>query len=196
MEFSSGHELKEIRFHTSGGSADIRIISVSVASAVPTWGTAITSMFIHGGWIHLIGNMLYLWVFGDNIEDRFGHVKFLLFYLGAGLAAIWAQVSFNSDSQVPMVGASGAISGVTGAYLVLFPFGRIRTLVLFVFVMVIELPAIVVLGFWFVIQIFQGVGSLGTLDGGVAYWAHVGGFIVGILIAFIYKILSRLMFRT
>jgi len=189
-ELFGGDELKELRFRT-GQFPDIRVISIDVDSPIPTWGTAFTSMFIHGGWIHLLGNMLYLWVFGDNIEDRFGHVKFLLFYLGAGLAAVWAQVALNTDSQTPMIGASGAISGVTGAYLVLFPFSRIRTLILFFFIMVIELPAIAVLGFWFILQLFQGVGSLGALGGGVAYWAHVGGFVMGMMVAVLYKLVRR-----
>ncbi len=189
-EIAGGSEFTALRFNV-GQYPDVRIVAVDVASPVPTWGTAFTSMFIHGGWIHLLGNMLYLWVFGRSIEDRFGHTKFLLFYLGAGLAAVWAQVALNTDSQTPMVGASGAISGVTGAYLVLFPFGRIRTLVVFFFIMSIELPAIAVLGFWFVLQLFQGVGSLGALGGGVAYWAHVGGFLAGMLVALLYKLVIR-----
>ena len=139
----------------------------------------------------MLGNMLFLWVFGDNIEDRFGHVKFLLFYLVAGLAAVGAQVAINSDSQTPMIGASGAISGVTGAYLVLFPMSRIRTLLMFGFIMVVYLPAVLVLGAWFVLQAFQGVGSLGTAGGGVAYWAHVGGFVLGMMVATGYKLVRR-----
>ena len=186
-ELAGGNELNEIRFAV-GQLPDLRIVSVDVTSPISTWGTAFTSMFIHGGWMHILGNMLYLWVFGDNIEDRFGHTKFLLFYLGAGLAAVWTQVAFSLDSQTPMIGASGAISGVTGAYIVLFPFGRIRTLIIFFFITAIELPAILVLGFWFILQLFQGVGSIGALDGGVAYWAHLGGFISGMTVAGIYKL--------
>lgn len=192
-EISSGEELQNpLRFLVRDGQS-LRVVLLDTGSSIPTWGTAFTSMFIHGGWLHLLGNMLYLWVFGGNIEDRFGHFKFLLFYLGAGLAAVWTQVAFNSDSQAPLIGASGAISGVTGAYLVLFPFGRIRTLIVFFFIMAVELPAIVVLGFWFILQLFQGVGSLGpgASLGGVAYWAHVGGFVMGMLVVVLYKLIRR-----
>ena len=188
QELTKGIDFQSLPFLSQGGGT----IFLDIDSPIPTWGTAFTSMFIHGGWIHLLGNMLYLWVFGDNIEDRFGHLKFLLFYLGAGLAAVWTQVAFDLDSQTPMIGASGAISGVTGAYLVLFPFGRIRTLIIFLFILVVELPAIAVLGFWFILQLFQGVGSLGPgIEGGVAYWAHVGGFAMGMLVALLYKLIRR-----
>ena len=154
---------------------------------VPAWGNMFSSMFVHGGLMHFGGNMLYLWVFGDNIEDRLGHWKYLAFYLACGIAATWAQVAINTVSQVPTIGASGAIAGVLGAYLLLFPYSRISTLVLFYFIMVIRVPALFLLGFWFFLQnLFQGLGSLGATGGGVAYWAHLGGFAFGILAIALY----------
>jgi hypothetical protein len=143
-----------------------------------------TSMFIHGGFAHIIGNMWYLWIFGDNVEDRFGHFGFLLFYLAAGVVAAIAHYATNMQSQLPTVGASGAIAGVLGAYLVAYPRARVITLVpLFPFVQVVALPAMVVLGLWFVFQFFSGALTLGTsaVTGGVAFWAHVGGFAFGAL---------------
>ena len=189
-ELMGGPEITERRFLLTDGQ-NINIYTVDVASPIPTWGTAFTSMFIHGGWLHLLSNMLYLWVFGGNIEDRFGRLTFLLFYLGAGLAAVWTHTALNMESHIPLVGASGAIAGVTGAYLVLFPFSRIRTLVFFLFIMAVDIPAILVLGFWFILQLFQGVGQFGALDAGVAHWAHVGGFIAGILAGLLYKLIRR-----
>lgn len=146
------------------------------------WITLFTAMFVHGGFMHFAGNMLYLWVFGDNVEDRLGHVKYLLFYLACGVAATWAQVATDTASQVPNIGASGAIAGVLGAYLLLFPYSRISTLLVFYFIMVIRVPVLFLLGFWFFLQnFFQGLGSLGSsAGGGVAYWAHVGGFVAGL----------------
>jgi len=144
------------------------------------------SMFLHGGWIHLIGNMWYLWIFGDNVEDRMGHFRFLVFYLLCGLAASLTHLAFNLGSSVPSIGASGAIAGVLGAYLLSYPFARVLTLVPFLIVWpVVELPAILVLGFWFVIQIFNGaaaVASTAQTGGGVAWWAHIGGFVAGMLL--------------
>ena len=156
---------------------------------VPAWGTVFSAMFIHGGIMHFAGNMLYLWVFGDNIEDRLGHWKYLAFYLTCGVAATLTQVAVNTDSQVPNIGASGAIAGVLGAYLLLFPYSRISTLVFFYFIMVIRVPALFLLGFWFFLQnFFQGLGSLGAGagGGGVAYWAHIGGFVAGVLAIALY----------
>jgi membrane associated rhomboid family serine protease len=145
----------------------------------------LTSMFVHGGWLHLIGNMLYLWVFGDNVEDKLGRPRFLVFYLLCGFTASSLHVVVDPTSATPMVGASGAISGVLGAYLLMFPGARVVTLIpIFVFLQVAELPALVVLGFWFVMQFFNGVLSLGFEAGGmggVAWWAHVGGFAAGLL---------------
>jgi membrane associated rhomboid family serine protease len=146
--------------------------------------TVLTSMFLHGGWLHVIGNMWCLWIFGDNVEDRMGHARFLVFYILCGTLAAAGQVFVQPASQVPTVGASGAIAGVMGAYLVLYPRSRILTLIpIFVFIQIIEIPAVYFLLFWFVIQFFSGVGALATsagdAAGGVAFWAHVAGFISG-----------------
>lgn len=145
----------------------------------------LSSMFLHGGILHLGGNMLYLWVFGDNIEDKLGHGRFLAFYLLCGLAATLLHIVIDPTSTVPTVGASGAISGVLGAYLLMFPKARVVTVIpIFFFLQVAELPALVVLGFWFVIQFFNGIASLGYETagmGGVAWWAHIGGFVAGLL---------------
>jgi membrane associated rhomboid family serine protease len=142
-----------------------------------------SSMFLHGGWAHLIGNMVYLWIFGDNVEDRLGHLRYLAFYLLAGVVAALVQGQLHPDSIIPTVGASGAISGVLGAYLVLFPTARVFTLVpLLLFFPLVELPAVLYLGFWFLMQLMSGTASLalGAEAGGVAWWAHVGGFVVGV----------------
>ena len=145
--------------------------------------TTLTSMFLHGGWLHLVGNMWYLWIFGDNIEDRLGHLRFLVFYLLAGIVAALLHYALNQASWVPTVGASGAIAGVLGAYLVTFPRARVIALVpLFPFFQVMALPAVLVLGLWFVMQFFSGALSLGnTGGGGVAWWAHIGGFAFGLI---------------
>lgn len=149
-----------------------------LANPVGDFPTLFTSMFMHAGLVHLGGNMLYLWIFGDNVEDRFGHAKFIYFYLLCGLAAIFAQMAFNLDSSVPNLGASGAIAGVLGAYILLFPQGKVSVLM---GMQVIQVPALIVLGLWIVLQLFSGVGSITqTADtGGVAYMAHIGGFIAG-----------------
>ena len=149
------------------------------------WLPVITSMFLHGGWLHFLGNMLYLWIFGDNVEDRLGHVRFVLFYLFCGAAAALAHVFMNPNSILPTIGASGAIAGVMGAYFVLYPHSRVLALVpLFIFWEIIEVPAILFLGLWFVMQFFSGVGSIaadvGVESGGVAFWAHVAGFLAGV----------------
>jgi rhomboid family protein len=150
----------------------------------PFWFTLFSSMFMHGGWMHLIGNMLYLWVFGDNVEDRWGHIKFLVIYLVCGIAASFAHIFFNLQSTIPSLGASGAISGVLGAYIIMFPRNRIRVLV---GRGIATLPAIVVLGFWIVLQFINQLGQMGNTaeTAGVAYWAHIGGFLAGVLFAFI-----------
>jgi len=144
-----------------------------------------TSMFLHGGLMHLLGNMLFLYVFGDNVEDYFGHLPYLLFYLFCGVASGLTHVLFNWGSSLPAIGASGAISGVMGAYAVLYP--RANVLMLF-FIFLIPIPAVFVLGYWFVLQFVEGVGVLGAANTpGVAFWAHIGGFIVGLTIAWIVK---------
>jgi len=145
----------------------------------PIWATLVTSMFMHGGWMHIIGNMLYLWVFGDNIEDALGHGRYLAFYLVCGLAAAGAQILVDPSSRVPSIGASGAVAGVLGAYLLLYPQHRINSLIfLGYFVRMVQLPAMLVLGFWIVLQLFTGLASFGV-ETGVAYWAHIGGFAAG-----------------
>jgi membrane associated rhomboid family serine protease len=150
---------------------------------VPFWSTLMTSMFLHGGWMHLGGNMLYLWIFGDNLEKVMGAGRFALFYLVCGVAASFAHILFGAGSMVPAVGASGAISGVLGGYILLFPNNRIRVLTRGG---VAQVPALVVLGFWIVIQLFNGVGSMAqtseTGGGGVAYMAHIGGFVAGLVL--------------
>ena len=153
-----------------------------VIGASPSWYTPLSSMFMHGGWFHIIGNMWFLWVFGDNVEEAFGHGLYLPFYLLSGFAAAAAQVISSPASPIPMVGASGAIGGVMGAYAVLFPRARIDVLFFFgFFVRVIPMPAIFMLGYWFVIQFISG--SFGGAEGGVAFWAHVGGFAAGVALA-------------
>jgi membrane associated rhomboid family serine protease len=150
--------------------------------------TVMTAMFMHGGWMHLFGNMLYLWIFGDNVEDRLGPARFTIFYLLAGLAATFAQYAVNPASNIPNVGASGAIAGVLGAYLLLFPKTRVDVLL---GRQVVAMPAWIVLGFWVVLQAFSGVGSIAdtqTADtGGVAYMAHVGGFVAGLVLLFLLR---------
>jgi len=145
----------------------------------------LTSMFLHGGWMHLLGNMLFLYIFGDNIEDSFGHVPYLIFYLFCGIGSGLVHVMFNWHSALPAIGASGAISGVMGAYAVLFP--RAKVLMLF-FIFLIPVPAVLVLGYWFVLQFLSGIGQLGaSATGGVAFWAHIGGFVIGLVVALAVK---------
>jgi membrane associated rhomboid family serine protease len=149
----------------------------------------VRSMFFHGGWAHILGNMLYLWIFGDNIEDRLGRILYIVFYFTCGIAAGIAQILIDPRSPIPLVGASGAIAGVLGAYLVLFPGVRVRGLILLgYFSRLMEIPALYVLGFWFVMQLFSGVTSLGvdTQSGGVAFFAHIGGFVCGVALAWIF----------
>src|SRR5262249_37769801 len=146
--------------------------------------TLITSMFLHGSWMHVIGNMWYLWIFGDNVEDRVGHGRFLVFYLLCGIAAALAQIAMDPTSVVPTVGASGAIAGVMGAYFVLYPNSRVLTLIpLFVFIQIVELPAILLLGFWFLLQLVNAGAVAATASvrggGGIAFAAHVAGFLAG-----------------
>ena len=146
--------------------------------------TLVSSLFLHGGWLHLIGNMWYLWIFGDNVEDRLGHARFVAFYLFCGTAAALAQAFVSPSSRVPMVGASGAIAGVMGAYFVMYPHSRIVTLIPFFFRQVVEVPAVFFLGIWFLMQFLSGVGSIAQVEagtGGVAFWAHVAGFVAGVL---------------
>ena len=157
-----------------------------LANPAGDFPTVFTSMFMHAGWVHLLGNMLYLWIFGDNVEDNFGHVKFLIFYLLCGIAATFAQVFMSTNSTVPNLGASGAIAGVLGAYILLFPRGQVRVLM---GRGVIPMPALVVIGFWIVLQLVSGVGSISHTaeTGGVAYMAHIGGFFTGLILTFVLR---------
>ena len=174
----------------SGGDAFIDkwafVPSRFLANPAGDFPTLFTSMFMHAGWLHLGGNMLYLWIFGDNVEDRFGHGKFTIFYLLCGLAATFAQLMFSLGSNVPNLGASGAIAGVLGAYILMFPQGSVRVLQ---GQRVIPMPALIVIGFWFVLQLFSGIGSITAAGdtGGVAYMAHIGGFIAGFALTFLFR---------
>ena len=143
-----------------------------------------TAMFLHGGWFHVLSNMLYLWIFGDNVEDRMGHFKYLVFYLLTGYVATIAHVLYTPVSPVPMIGASGAIAGVLGAYLILFPYARVLTLVfIFIFIQIVPIPALIFLGIWFVLQFLNGTASLSAQTAqSVAFWAHIGGFVSGMLL--------------
>jgi membrane associated rhomboid family serine protease len=175
-----------------GDATDSFLFSFGLVPAFFSWVTVFTSMFLHGGLLHFGGNMLYLWIFGDNVEDRMGHGRFVAFYLLCGVAAALAQAMFSPDSTVPMVGASGAIAGVMGAYFVLYPHSRIVTLLPFIFIQIIEVPAIFFLGIWFLMQFLSGVGSIaatlrGEPGGGIAFWAHVAGFLAGFIGVFIFR---------
>ena len=171
------------RFVLSYGAIPAALLSDSrVLPGGPSipWVTLISSMFLHGGVMHLVGNMLYLWIFGDNVEDRMGQVRFLVFYLVCGIAAALIQIFVRPDSTAPLVGASGAIAGILGAYALLFPGARVQTLVfLFVFVRVIEIPALLLLGVWFLMQLLSAPASQGA---GVAFFAHIGGFLTGMFL--------------
>jgi membrane associated rhomboid family serine protease len=158
---------------------------VCLVDPVPNYWSVLTSMFTHGGWFHLIGNMMFLWVFGNNIEDATGPVKFLIFYLLCGVAAAAAQTFVNPNSIIPMVGASGAVSGVLGAYLLLYPRVRVHTLIILpIYITTVAIPAWVMLGYWIALQVLSGLVSLNELEprGGVAFFAHVGGFVAGLLL--------------
>jgi rhomboid family protein len=177
----------------SGGEAFIEkwafVPSRFLANPAGDFPTLFTSMFMHAGWLHLGGNMLYLWIFGDNVEDNFGHLKFIIFYILCGLAATVAQLVFSLGSNVPNLGASGAIAGVLGAYIVLFPKGQVRVLQ---GQQVIPVPALIVIGIWIVLQFFSGIGSVASAgQGGVAYMAHIGGFGAGLILTFLFRGTSR-----
>lgn len=147
-----------------------------------------TAMFVHGGWLHIAGNMLFFWIFGNNIEDEMGHIRFLIFYFVCGLIAAFAQIAFDPSSTIPSLGASGAIAGVLGAYFVRFPTAPVDTAIFVIFIFFVRLPAFIVLGVWIALQFFTGIGALGTHDtGGVATFAHIGGFVAGMLLVFIFR---------
>ena len=156
--------------------------------------TLFTSMFLHGGWLHLLSNMWFLWIYGDNVEDILGRARYLLFYVLCGLAAAVTHLVFNYDSRVPTIGASGAISGVMGAYLVKFPHSRIVTLIFFGLLFTVEVPAVLILAYWFLIQLFSGIGTVGYSNlqqGGVAWFAHVGGFLAGMILILVFPTRER-----
>lgn len=163
----------------------VEITHEAAPSAVPPILTLLTCIFLHGGWMHFLGNVWFLWIFGDNVEDRFGHGRYLLFYLGSGVAASVAHLLAGPDSVVPTIGASGAIAGVMGAYLVLYPGALVEAIVpIFILIQIVVLPAWLFLGVWFAMQFFNGAFAIGsTTSGGVAWWAHIGGFVVGWLFA-------------
>jgi membrane associated rhomboid family serine protease len=167
-----------------------RILKNPDRYARPAIATLFTSMFLHGGWLHLLGNMLFLWVFGGSVEGRLGHGAYFVFYLFCGLAAGATHILASWGSQVPSIGASGAISGVMGAYIVLFPASKILTLVpLLIIFFTVRLPAVLMLGYWFVIQFLSGISTLGRANPeGVAWWAHIGGFLVGALVGMIFRV--------
>ena len=180
FEVSLGDDLAS--FIETFGLVPARFDLLSAAGVMPLF----SSMFLHSGWLHLLGNMLFLYIFGDNVEDRLGHVRYLFFYLLSGAAAGLAQAYSMADSVVPMIGASGAIAGVSGAYFLFFPTARVVTLVpIFFFIQIVEIPAVVFLFLWFLMQVFYGVaaGSGQHGMGGVAWWAHVGGFVFGMISA-------------
>jgi membrane associated rhomboid family serine protease len=174
----------------SGGDAFIAkwafVPSRFLANPSGDFLTLFTSMFMHAGWLHLGGNMLYLWIFGDNVEDRFGHGKYIIFYLVSGLAATFAQLAFSIGSNIPNLGASGAIAGVLGSYILLFPQERVKVLQ---GQQVIQVPALIVIGIWIVLQFFNGIGSIAntTDTGGVAFMAHIGGFLAGLILTFLFR---------
>jgi membrane associated rhomboid family serine protease len=167
---------------------------LTIYGVVPAYFSAptlITSMFLHGSWLHVIGNMWYLWIFGDNVEDRVGHGRFIVFYLLCGIAAALGQIAVDPNSQLPTIGASGAIAGVMGAYFVLYPHSRVLTLIPWIFLQVVELPALVLLGFWFLMQLFSAgtvaVTAASHGSGGVAFAAHVAGFVAGVGGVFLFR---------
>ncbi|PYM63480.1 MAG: rhomboid family intramembrane serine protease [Candidatus Rokuibacteriota bacterium] len=172
-------------------------LSTALAGAPDPWLTVLTSMFVHGGLFHVGGNMLYLWIFGDNVEDAMGRGRFLVFYLLCGGAAAAAQSLANPASSVPMVGASGAVSGALGAYLILYPNARVWTLIIFGFFWrVVPIPALIVLGFWIVVQVLNGLLTFGhDRVGGVAFLAHIGGFVAGMILVNVLRQRSRILYR-
>ena len=188
-EILGGKELTSLSVWTG-----FRTYPIDISSPIPTLATMVSSMFMHGGFMHLAGNMMYLWVFGNTVEDLMNHWVFIMFYLIAGIGAVLAQSAIDTNSTIPMVGASGAVSGILGVYLVLYPLSRINTVVIFGIITTVRVPAYIFLGIWFLLQLFNGLGSIGpevANSGGVAYFAHLGGFIVGLGFGLIYKFFGR-----
>jgi membrane associated rhomboid family serine protease len=181
------------RFILAFGAIPGEITGRTGGAPISHYPTLISSMFMHGGWLHIGGNMLYLWIFGDNVEDLMGHSRFLIFYVICGLAAAWTHIVLSPASPVPLIGASGAIAGVLGGYLVLFPRARILSLVpLGIFSRLVPVPALFFLPLWFVLQLFYGSLSLGGEGAGVAFWAHVGGFVAGVILVRLFARRSRM----
>jgi len=170
--------------------------AVCVLTERAGWHTVITSMFLHGGWLHLLGNLWFLWVFGNNVEDSMGHARFVAFYLLCGVAAAAAQVAVNPGSVVPMVGASGAISGVMGAYIVLYPRVRVHMFTWIIIPFRFVMPAWLMLGYWFLLQVIGGLPTLQAESGGVAFWAHAGGFVAGMLLIWLFRDVALVNRRT
>ena len=175
---------------TPFGDEVVEFSRPALPSPIPAWLTPLSCILLHGGWMHFIGNMWFLYIFGDNVEDRFGHVGYLFFYMGTGVLASLTHLFTNSSSAVPTIGASGAIAGVMGAYFLLYPRANVLTLIpLFIFIEILVIPAPLFLGFWFLLQFFQGTTMKAT---GVAWWAHIGGFVAGLAIAYLLKRARRL----
>ena len=183
-----------LELRLDGQQLQALVESFGVVPATFSWMTVVPSMFLHAGWLHVAGNMLYLWIFGDNVEDRLGHARYLLFYVFCGTAAALGQIAASPESRVPMIGASGAVAGVMGAYFVMYPQSRVLTAVfLIVYMDLIEIPAIFFLSIWFLMQLFSGVGSIGVDAGnaGVAFWAHVVGFGAGGLLGAVWRMAEQ-----
>jgi membrane associated rhomboid family serine protease len=181
----------EIFFYQFGAIPAVVIGQQSLPAnigAIPPILSVFTSMFLHGGFMHLIGNMWFLWIFGNNIEEAMGHLRFIIFYLICGIIASWSHIASDPSSVLPSIGASGAIGGVMGAYIMLYPRARVWTFIfLFFFIKVLSLPAGIILGYWFVIQLLSGSMAGGQAGGGVAFWAHIGGFLAGVLLVGLFK---------
>ena len=182
IQLTSASDPRDIMY--SFGAVPHFLLTFSTNQPINPLGTVFTSMFMHGGLLHISTNMLFLWIFGNNIEDQLGHIKFIIFYLLCGVLAAYSHALSGPSSMIPMIGASGAVSGVLGAYLLLFPKARVHTLIfLGIFIQVVRLPAVFVIGFWIVIQFINGLVSKGAApSGGVAWFAHIGGFIAGIIL--------------
>lgn len=186
-EWSLPHDAQRALFYSMAAipAEYTRGMDVGAPSLRPVWLTLFTSMFLHGSWFHLLGNMLYLWIFGDNIEGLLGRIRFLVFYLACGVVAMLTHIAVNPNSDVPALGASGAIAGILGGYAVKYPSARVLTVVLFYpFIRVVAVPALILLGFWFIYQVLIGTASLvpGSEGAGVAWFAHIGGFVAGMVL--------------
>ena len=169
-------------------SSSVQMLERQICPPGIGWAGLVSSMFMHGSWMHIIGNMWFLWIFGDNIEDAMGSIRFTIFYTLCGLCAAAAQILADPQSQIPMVGASGAIGGIMGAYIVLYPKVKVHLLLILVVIFTtIRVPAIAMLGYWIALQIFGGLSTIGASGGGVAFWAHVGGFVAGTTLIWVFK---------